>query len=116
MTSLKQVQTREQILQETEKKIKKMKKLENIFIGGTMIGVSTGLIGTVLNNETGDIALTLSGFAAGTFSSIISIYTIINRLILEEYLKNYKKDSRDTGDKGNNRNYDSQYKSHNRYK
>lgn len=87
-------QTPQQIIQKTEKKIKNMKKLENVLISGAALGVVTAITGLKLDNQISGAIVSLTGLGVGASSVIIAGYSILEyRQSLEEYLKNYKKNN-----------------------
>ncbi|GEM_PF-4304341 len=85
-------ETPQQIIQKTEKKVKKMKRLENILIGGAVFGLGSIIAGTSVDNETLGATLSLAGLGVGAASVISAYATILNRQVLEAFLKCYKGD------------------------
>ena len=86
-------QTPEQKIQETEKKIKNMKRLENVLLGGAVLGAVTAITGLKFDNEILGATVSLSGLGVGASSAMAGFYTILDRQVLQEYLKNYKKNN-----------------------
>jgi hypothetical protein len=86
-------QTPQQIIQKTEKKIKNMKKLENVLISGAALGVVTAITGLKLDNQISGAIVSLTGLGVGASSAMAGFYTILDRQVLQEYLKNYKKNN-----------------------
>ncbi len=86
-------QTPQQIIQKTEKKIKNMKKLENVLISGAALGVVTAITGLKLDNKELVQILYFGGFGVGAASTIAGYNFTMGRKYLEKCLKNYKKNN-----------------------
>lgn len=82
----------QQTIEKAEKKVKKMKRLEKILIGGSALGIGSIIAGTSVDNEILSGYLTLSGLLVGYVSGIAGYHTSVSRQVLEAFLKCYKGD------------------------